>query len=343
MSSQDRPLVFVTGATGFLGRHLVKDLCDQGYLVRALVRDPQSPASLSLDPRAEKQVGDISDPETLKGMMAGCRGLFHCAGKVSRNPDDALLMHEVNVQGTQNCLQAAKAAGVSRCVLASTSGVVAISDDPNKVSNENDSTPLELLNRFPYYRSKYYAEQGALAMNDEQMQVICVNPSLLLGPGDLHGSSTEDVQRFLEFSSPYNPQGGLAFVDARDAASAMRLAFERGVAGDRYLLASCNCTFRTFLGRLARIAGTAAPTWTPPSAPIARDTAMWLSEKLRTVLGDEERIPQAPSVEMSYYYWYVDASKAEAVLGWKARDPMLTLSDTISDLRERGKIPLSYE
>lgn len=338
MSAQDKPLVFVTGATGFLGRHLVQELCDQGYRVRALVRDPNT-----VFPGVETVVGDVCESEGLAALMRGCEGLMHCAGMVSRDPEDALAMHRVNVQGTQVALEAAREAEIRRCVVASTSGVVALSEDPDKATSEQDPTPLALLNRFPYYRSKYYAEQSALAMNDAQMQVICVNPSLLLGPGDLKGSSTGDVQRFLEHSAPFHPQGGVSFVDARDAALAMRLAFERGLPGERYLVASCNCTFRTFFGRLARIAGTSAPSWSAPSAPIARSTTLWLSEKLRTVLGDDDRLPDPASLEMSYYYWYVDASKAEQELGWKARDPMVTLSDTITDLRERGKIPLGYE
>lgn len=343
MSAQDKPLVFVTGATGFLGTHLVDDLCAQGYRVRALVRDPNAPASLALDARVERVVGDICEPEALAQLMSGCEGLFHCAGKVSRDPEDALAMHRINVQGTQHCLDAAKEAKIPRCVVASTSGVVAVSEDPDKVSHEQDAAPLELLNRIPYYRSKYYAEQAAFAMNDTDMQVICVNPGLLLGPGDLNGSSTEDVQRFLEHSALFNPRGGLAFVDARDAASAMRLAFEKGRAGERYLIASCNCTFRTFLGRIARIAGREAPSWTAPKAPIARSTTLWLSDKLRNVLGAEDRLPDTASLEMSYYFWYADSSKAERELGWTARDPMVTLSDTIQDLRERGKVPLHYD
>lgn len=341
MSQATHPLVFVTGATGFLGRHLVDDLCAHGYAVRALVRDPQSPAALALDSRVERVVGDVCEPAALAKLMEGCKALFHCAGQVSRDPNDALNLHRVNVEGTKNCLQAASEAGISRCVVASTSGVIAISKDPDKASNEQDPAPFALINRFPYYRSKLYAERFALKMNSPQMEVICVNPSLLLGPGDLHGSSTEDVQRFFEHPTIANPAGGISFVDARDAAVGMRLAYERGKAGERYLLVGCNCTFRTFFGRLARIGGTQAPTWTMPSAPLARSTTRWISERLRTVLGDDERIPDPASLEMSYYYWYADASKAKRSLGWSARDPMVTLSDTITDLKERGKIPLS--
>lgn len=343
MSTPSQPLLFVTGATGFLGLHLVDELLAQGFHLRALVRDQNSAAAQKLAGKVELIRGDIGQAQTLREAMQGCEGLFHCAGMVSRDPEDALAMHRVHVEGTRVCLESAKAAGIKRCVVASTSGIVALSEDPDKISREDDPAPLELLNRFPYYRSKLYAEQVAFSMNQEGFEVICVNPSLLLGPGDHKGSSTLDVERYLERPSLITPTGGVSFVDARDAAAAMRLAYLQGRPGERYLLASCNCTLRTFFGRLARLAGAQSPTWSTPGGSLARRAAMWFSESARNLLGEDDHLPDPASLEMAYYYWYADASKAERELAWSPREPMQTLSDTIEDLRERGRIPLRYE
>ncbi len=158
-------------------------------------------------------------------------------------------------------LASCKQSGVKRVVVASSSGTIAISEDPDHISTESDETPIGIIARFPYYRRKLFAERAALAMNEPgSFEVICVNPSLLLGPGDERGSSTEDIRLFLEGRVPAVPPGGASFVDARDAAEGMILAMERGTPGERYLLTACNITLREFFGRVARIAGVRRPS-----------------------------------------------------------------------------------
>ena len=343
MSNASESPVLVTGGTGFLGQHLVHDLCEQGYNVRLLLRSPESIAARELPTSAERVKGDVLDLESLHRAAKGCKAIFHCAGKVSRDPNDALDMHNVHVHGTENALDAARKNGLKRFVLASTSGIVGVSEDSEAIATEDDEVPFELVNRWAYYRSKFYSEKLSLRANSPELEVICVNPSLLLGPGDRLGSSTEDVRRYLEQPLPIAPTGGVSFVDARDAATGMRLAYERGEAGERYLLTSCNCTVRTFLGRIARVAGLRAPYLTAPGGKLARRATVWLGKKARDVLGADDMFPDPVSLEMAYYYWYVDASKAENKLGWKPRDPMVTLLDTVRDLQDRGVVPLRSE
>lgn len=332
----------VTGATGFLGRHLVRTLLDEGHAVVALVR--RKGADL---PGGVTQVeGDILDQASIEAALAGCEGVFHCAGKVSRKPEDAETLYKLHVEGTKNVTAACIARGVRRVVVASTSGTIAVSDDPDRVATEDDDTPIGLLNRWPYYRSKLFAEKAALERHGaplaggsgETLEVVCVNPTLLLGPGDVNGSSTEDVRLFLERKIPAIPPGGLSYVDARDAASAMVLAMERGVGGRRYLVGACNLTLKEFFARLERVSGVRGPVLPMPrqAREIARTGAEML-ERFSSRLG----IPVAVdpiSLDMAHFYWYLDASLAESELGWAPRDPVQTLVDTVRDLEERGVV-----
>jgi dihydroflavonol-4-reductase len=314
--------ILVTGATGFLGSHVVHALESRGHEVVRFAR------SLG---------GDVLDAKNVGEAAAGCRAVLHCAGRVSRKPEEAEALYDLHVRGSKTVLDACAEAGVERAVVASTSGTVAVSDDPDHVGREDDAAPIGIVSRWPYYRAKLFAERAALERNRPGFEVVAVNPSLLLGPGDVHGSSTEDVRTFLEGAVPAVPAGGLSFVDARDAAEAMVLALEAGRAGERYLVGACNLTVRDFFARLSRISGVPAP-WLPMprSREIARIGARAM-ERLASRIGIAPRV-DAPSVEMAQCFWYVDASKAERELAWKSRDPNVTLHETVEDLRARGVV-----
>jgi dihydroflavonol-4-reductase len=329
----------VTGATGFLGRHLVRTLLDKGHTVVALVRKKsEGLAGVTQVP------GDVLDQASVEKALPGCDGVFHCAGKVSRKPEDAEALYKLHVDGTKNVIAAAIACDVRRVVVASTSGTIAVSDDPDRVATEDDDAPIGLLNRWPYYRSKLFAEKAALERHGSMLagggtlEIVCVNPTLLLGPGDVNGSSTEDVRLFLERKVPAIPPGGLSYVDARDAAIAMLLAMERGVGGRRYLVGACNLTIKEFFARLERVSGVRGPMIPLPrqAMEIARTGAVML-ERLSTRLGIPVAVDPV-SLDMAHFYWYLDASLAETELGWAPRDPVETLVDTVRDLEARGVV-----
>jgi dihydroflavonol-4-reductase len=290
--------------------------------------------------------GDVLDPASIQRALCegGCAGIYHAAGKVSRRREDAEELYRVHVEGTKHVVRAARAAGVRRVVVASTSGTCAVRETPD-LSTEDDQVPIALLARWPYYRSKLFAEEAARAASDAALEVVSVNPSLLLGPGDERGSSTEDVRLFLERRIPATPGGGLSFVDVRDAATGMLLAMEKGRPGARYLLGAANWTMREFFRRLARVSGGATrapllplPRITQASARFAPELARASAEVasgLLRLLGQPMPIDPV-SFEMAQYFWYVDPTRAETELGWAARDPMETLAATVDDLLRRG-------
>ncbi len=326
---------WVAGATGFLGSHLVKTLVERGHQVIAVSK------SGGVVNGVDVAAVDILDEAAVARSARGVDGAFLVTGRVSRDRGDAELLHRDNVLGTESALKALRAAGVKRVVVASTSGTLAVSRDPDSIADESCRAPLEVIARWPYYRTKLYAERVALEANKPgELEVVVVNPSLLLGPGDLRESSTGDVRMFLERSIPATPAGGMAFVDARDAAVGLLQAFERGRPGERYLLNGKNMTIAAFFQRLERISGVKAPMLRMPSS---RPVALGLNQiftKAVEAIGGRAPVDEV-SVEMSQYFWYCSADKAERELGFVARDPGVTIRDTVEDLVRRKVVAVS--
>lgn len=330
--------VAVTGATGFLGRALCAALREREVEVVAVARRPDDALEemgvtfVAADVTGERErLGDPSAP--LQSALRGCEGVYHTAGFVSRDARDTREMMRVHVDGTKAVLCAAKEAGVRRVVVASSSGTHAVSREAEPVLDETAPDAIDLVGRWPYYLSKIYQERVARQLGAELgLEVVLINPSLLLGPGDERQSSTEDVVRLLFREIPVVPPGGLAFVDVRDAAQGAMAAMARGEPGERYLLNAANMTFAEFFGRVSRIAKVPAPVLRVPSK-LARAGAT-LVEHFYRARNSEPPVSRL-EVEMGEVYWYCDARKAETQLGWQARDAGETLDDTVRDLRAR--------
>src|SRR5262249_21687781 len=157
--------------------------------------------------------------------------------------------------------------------------------------------------------------KAALDRSSADFEVVAVNPSLLLGPGDERGSSTGDVIKFLERKIPFVPAGGMSFVDVRDAAQAMLFALEEGRAGHRYLVTAVILTMDAFLGRLERVSGVPAPRLKlPRSIALARAGAELMDRAAKHV-PIEPRVDPI-SAEMAQHFWYADATKARTELGF---------------------------
>jgi dihydroflavonol-4-reductase len=320
---------WVGGATGFLGRHVVETLRARGHEVVAVSRSGGRVGDVAV------AAVDVLDAEAVRKSAQGCEGAFLCTGKVTRRREASDELYQAHVVGTQRALDGLRAAGVKRVVVASTSGTLAVSTHEGRIADEGCRAPLEIIAVWPYYRTKLYAEREALARNaPPDFEVVIVNPSLLLGPGDERESSTKDVRLFLEGSIPATPAGGLAFVDARDAALGMVLAWERGRPGERYILNAQNTTVAAFFQRLSRISGVSAPVLRMPgSRPLAVGIGKLFTRAVRAI-GGEPPVDEV-SIEMGQYFWYCDGGKAERELGFSPRDPGETLRDTVHDLVER--------
>jgi len=320
--------LLVTGATGFLGTHLVPLLAAGGHRVRALQRS-DAPRARSLG--AEVVRGSVADPGTVRAALDGVEAVYHLAGRVDFDPGEPRALYDLHVNGTRVLLEACAAAGVKRVVYASTSGTVAVSKE-ERTATEDDDTTIPTVAAWPYYLSKIYAEKAALRIHrDTGLPLVVLNPSLLLGPDDERLSSTDVVFKFLEKRIPAMPGGGISFVDARDAAAAFAAALEKGRPGERYLLGGANMTFAAFFKRLSRISGVDAPVVKLPSR--LNVAGARLLERWHDWRGSETPLdPQ--STDMGEHWWWCDSSKAERELGFAPRDPQETLVDTVRWLDE---------
>jgi dihydroflavonol-4-reductase len=323
-------VTLVTGGTGFLGGHLVRQLVASGEK-NVRVFATTSPAWLAeLD--VESVEGSITNAEDVSRAVEGVESVYHLAGMVSRDEQDSHKMYALHVEGTRLLCGAARVAGVKSIVLASTSGTIAVTRDGEFVPDEEYQPPVDIISRWSYYASKFYQERAALEnFSGDGRRLVIVNPSLLLGPGDDRLSSTKIVLDFLARRIRAVPGGGLSFVDARDVAETMISAMHRGRHGERYLLGAANWTFDKFFGRLERLTKTSAPRFTLPSALAVRGSKMVNSLYRHWNLAS----PVEPTeVEMAEHFWYVDSSKAVRELGFNPRDPGETLQETVAYVRE---------
>jgi dihydroflavonol-4-reductase len=320
----------VTGGTGFLGSHLVRQLVAAGEK-NLRVFSTSAPAWLS-ELGVESVEGSVTNAEDVRRAVEDVESVYHLAGLVSRRQSDAHRMYAVHVDGTRLLCAAARAAGVRSIVLASTSGTIAVTKDGDIVPDEEYPPPLEIISRWAYYASKLYQERAALEIfGGDSRRLVIVNPSLLLGPGDERLSSTKVVLDFLARKIRAVPGGGLSFVDARDVSEALAAAMRRGRHGERYLLGAANWTFDKFFGRLERITKTSAPRFTLPSR-----FAVAGSRAVHALYRHWDLAPpvEPNEIEMAEHFWYVDATKAARELGFRPRDPGETLQETASYVRE---------
>ena len=320
--------ILITGGTGFLGSHIVRQLLDAGEknlrVMASFVPDWMTDAGV------EPAIGSVTNREDVAAAVRNISAIFHLAGKVSRDNGDAVAMNKIHVEGTRILCEAAKEAGVQTMLLASSSGTIAVSED-DQVVDETFPQPVDVFSRWAYYASKYYQERAALENFDgDGRRLVILNPSLLLGPDDERLSSTKPVLDFLARKIPYTPSGGVNFVDVRDAASAFISALEKGTHQEKYLLGAANMTFPQFFGRLERLSGVSAPMFKVP-----KKLALAGSSMIESVFKNWGKASPVASkeVEQAEFFWYFDSAKAQDELGFEPRDPQETLQDTIKYLQ----------
>ncbi len=295
----------VTGATGFLGSHVARQLVECGEDVRVLAR-PSSDVRALEGFRSERVVGDLRDAASLERALAGVSRIYHVAADYRLWARDPREIYESNVVGTRNLLDAARRAGVEKFVYTSTVATVAV-PRTGELPNETTSSSVdEMIGH--YKRSKFMAEQCALRAADEGLPVVIVNPTTPVGPGDWKPTPTgKIIVDFLNGRMPGYVDTGLNFVPVEDCARGHLLAAERGRVGERYILGGVNLTLKNMLDILAGIAGRPSPQWKFPHA--LAYAAGCVDTAVSRVLGREPRIP-LEGVRMARHNMFVDASKA---------------------------------
>jgi dihydroflavonol-4-reductase len=301
----------VTGATGFLGSHVARQLAARGERVRILVR-PTSDTRAIDGLEAERIIGDLRDVSSLDRALVGVTRVFHVAADYrlwARNPRD---IYESNVTGTRNLLEAARRTGVEKFVYTSTVATIAVPRKDGLPDESRRSSVDEMIGH--YKRSKFEAEQCAMRAAEAGLPVVIVNPSTPVGPGDWKPTPTgKIIVDFLNGRMPGYVDTGLNFVPVEDCATGHLLAAERGRTGERYILGGRNLTLKEMLDALAAISGLPAPRWKFPHA--LAYVAACVDTLISGALG---RAPQIPleGVRMARHKMFVDASKATRDLGF---------------------------
>jgi dihydroflavonol-4-reductase len=316
--------VLVTGASGFLGWHISNLLLERGYSVRALVRAGSRVPELAV----ETVTGDLRNPASIERAIEGCTALFHVAADYRLWAKDPSDLYRSNVDGTRNALETAKKARVERVIYTSTVGCIGIPHD----GLGTEDTPVSLGEMTGHYkRSKFMAEQIALDYARAGLPVVIVNPTAPIGDHDFKPTPTgKIVADFLAGAMPAFIDTGLNVLDAHDCARGHLLAFERGRAGERYILGGENLSLAQILFKLAEITGQKAPaTQIPYAVAYAAGvvSTMWAG-----VTGKAPRVP-IEAVRMAKKKMWVSGEKARRELGFDPRPAEVALSHAVEWFR----------
>jgi len=325
--------ILVTGATGFLGSHVARKLVERGERVRILLRKTSRTSNIE-DIDAERAYGDILDIDSVKEALKGCDTLYHVAGIVSSRKSDYGRMEEINVKGTFNVFSSALEAGVKKAVY--TSSVAAIGVDPNGgIANEETPFTLEPMG-IQYLNTKYYAEKEALKFYQKGLPLVIVNPSIVIGPGDIYLSSTALIVWYCKRKFPGYMDGGVNVVDVEDVAAGHILAAEKGRVGERYILGNRNLSIKECFSILERVTGIPSPKRKVPY--FVALTAGFIRERIIRVSSPSFVLQDVDSAKAGRLYWYFDSSKAVRELGFPQTPVEESLKKTIKWFRDNGYI-----
>lgn len=240
-------MIFVTGASGLVGSHLIQSLLTKGKKVRALYR--QAVPVFAGSAQCEWIQGDILDPIGLTEALAGVDYVYHCAAIVSFAPGAAAKMLQSNVDGTANVVNACLEQKVKKLVFVSSVAALGRIRETEAIDESMHWTP-ETSNSV-YGQSKYLAELEVWRAMEEGLPMAIVNPVIILGAGDWNnGSSGIFKSAYNEF--PWYTNGMSGFVDVLDVVDAMQLIMESNIIGQRYILSAENLPYRTLFNTIAK-------------------------------------------------------------------------------------------
>lgn len=301
----------VTGAAGFLGSHVTRQLVAHGGDVRVLMRASSNNRAIS-DLSLEYVTGDLRDAASLERAMKGVKRVFHVAADYrlwARHPQE---IYDSNVGGTKNLLVAAKNAGVEQLVYTSTVATIAV--DRPELPNEGTQAELEEMIGH-YKRSKWMAEQEVLQAARDGFPAVVAMPTTPVGPWDWKPTPTgKIILDFLNGKMPGYVETGLNFVGVEECAAGHLLVSEGGKIGERYLLGGENLTLKELLDTLAKITGLPAPTIKIPHGMAL--TVAYVESAFSRLIGKEPGIP-VEGVKIAQHKMFVDCSRAQRELGFQ--------------------------
>src|SRR5215813_13923903 len=306
------PKTLVTGAAGFLGSHLTRQLIARGADVRVLLRPSSSNRAIA-DLPLEYITGDLRDAASLDRAMLGVQRVFHVAADYRLWSKRSQDIYDSNVGGTKNLLEAARRVGVEQFIYTSTVATIAV-DRPEHPNEFTDAKLDEMVGH--YKRSKWLAEKEVLNAAKQGFPAIVAMPTTPVGPWDWKPTPTgKIILDFLNGKMPGYVETGLNFVGVEECAAAHLLVADKGQPGERYLLGGENLTLKAMLDTLSNISGRSAPKLKIPHG-LALSVA-YANAVFSRLIGREPSIP-VEGVQLARHMMFVDCSRAQRELGFKA-------------------------
>ncbi len=327
-------LTIVTGGAGFIGSHLVRQLVEQGHLVRVIER-PGARVD-HLPPAAQVYFADIRDRKALAQAFDRGRWVYHLAANPNLWVRDRGEFEAVNYQGTVNVLDAALAADAERVLHTSTESILTRARAVGPIDENVEITLNDAVG--PYCRSKLLAEQYAFFLAGRGLPVVVANPTMPVGPGDWNLSPpTRLILDFCRGALPGIMECTLNLIDVRDVAHGLTLVMHKGLPGRRYILGHTNLTLGGLLGILSELTGERVPRLRVPYG-LALSFA-WLSELWADRVSGRSPKATVTGVRLGRRIMHFDTTRTDAEIGFQARPVRDSLADAVAWLREVGHLP----
>jgi dihydroflavonol-4-reductase len=302
---------FITGATGLIGGLLAKKLYEKGDEVVVFRRVNSDTKEIDNLP-FQHYIGDITDPSSLEGTMKDCEVVYHSAGLVVQWSGYKKSLFKINLNGTQNILNAALDQGVKRVVLVSSIASIGGTCQPEII---DESYPFN-LGHLPYALSKWEMEVVARSYMRKGLEVIIVNPATTFGPADKHMNAGRLIINVKKGKMFGFPPGGNNVVDADDVVDGMIAAMDRGRNGERYILGNENLSYKSILETVSEVSNT-----NPPKTPLPKwflYAGGWGNELFSKLL-NRELYPSLQAINMSMKFMYFSCDKARRELDYEPK------------------------
>lgn len=328
--------IFITGATGFIGRHLVRKLAEEGHTVHALVRKTSNLEGLS-SRNIHLCFGSLEDPESIGRGMRDCGQVYHLAAFARVWDKDKRAYYRINVEGVRHVMDAAKKHGISKMVFASTAGVFPPAVHSIPVDEQAVRRP-EIHTE--YERSKSQAEDLVQTYVRDGLPVVVVNPTNVFGPGPIDESNSiammiRDYIRGRWKFIPGNGKGVMDYVYVSDVVAGMQQAMEKGRVGEQYILGGHPASYNDLFETIRNLSSLRHRLFKIP-LPVIRGFAIF--ESLKAGLFGVEPMITPEWVRKIPYNWSKSSAKARAELGYQARSFEESVKQTIRWLRETRQI-----
>ena len=318
--------VLVTGANGFLGSNLCKKLLSHNYVVSAFIQQNGDISELNeLD--LKYFYGDVTDVNSLKDAFKDQDYVLHLAGLISYKKYDREKMHLVNVVGTENVIEACITTGVKKLLHLSSVAAIGSTFMP-EIQNEKSEYKIKNLD-LGYFETKREAEKKVMAASEaKKLFTVCVNPTTIYGFADAKKGSRKNQIKVAQGKLPFYTAGGVNVVSVDDVTDGIILALEKGVNGERYILAHENVTIKELFKMIAQSAGQSAPDYYLPTFLL--HVAGWIGDRLKKGLSSEN------AYTASMYHWF-DHAKAQRDLGFRPqKSAREAIDDSVSWMKKNG-------